>query len=48
MNYKLKDQYGISVKDALLLIVESFDRYNSYKDIIMNQVGFDIINLIKN
>ena len=33
---KLKNQYGIGVKDSLLLIVHSFDRYCYYENIINN------------
>ena len=33
---KLKNQYGVGVKDSLLLIVHSFDRYCYYKYIINN------------
>ena len=33
---KLKDQYGVGVQDSLLLIVQSFDRYCYFKNIINN------------
>jgi hypothetical protein len=31
---KLKDQYAVGQKDALLIIIHTFDRYVLYKDIL--------------
>ena len=39
INNKLDDQYGMAMKDALLLIVASFDHYNMYRNIFNESIG---------
>ena len=52
---KLSDQYGINTKDSLLLIINTFDRFCIYKNIINKQIdnnkylgNNDDVNILKN
>ena len=39
LTQKIADQYGMGVKDALLLIIETFDRFGIYKNILNGRMS---------